>query len=137
MDRSYLFHALNQKVRQLKKELDDKLQVHDLYYAQWTILYTLSRKGSITQTELWKYLQVEAPTITRTLTRMEEKGWIVRTPGRDKRERLVALTEEALAKLPRIKETIDDTEQQFVTSLSEEEQQKLYHLLEKLGTSKE
>lgn len=136
MNRSDLFHLLNQKVRLLKKELDEQLRSYGLYHSQWTILYTVSQKGPITQTDLWKYLQVEAPTVTRTLTRMEKNGWIRRQPGIDKRERVVTLTEEAQKQLLSIKETIDQTERQFVTSLTGEEQVYLYQLLEKLGTSR-
>ncbi len=45
--------------------------------------------------EIWSYLNVEAPTVTRTIKRLEENGWIQREQGEDKREKLVVLTKEA------------------------------------------
>ncbi len=32
----------------------------------------------MTQKEIWSYLNVEAPTVTRTIKRLEENGWIQR-----------------------------------------------------------
>ncbi|WP_158735547.1 MarR family winged helix-turn-helix transcriptional regulator [Alteribacillus sp. YIM 98480] len=136
MDTSALFHLLNQKVRLLSKELNEHLQKHDLYTSQWTILYVLSQKGPMSQTDIWQYLKVEAPTMTRTLARMETSGWIHRKPGKDKRERIVVLTEEAKEKLPDVMKTIKQFEQQFVAHISNSEQDQLYHLLEKLGTKR-
>lgn len=49
----------------------------------------------MTQKEIWSYLNVEAPTVTRTIKRLEENGWIQREQGEDKREKLVVLTKEA------------------------------------------
>ncbi|MFB4164679.1 MarR family winged helix-turn-helix transcriptional regulator [Alteribacillus sp. JSM 102045] len=136
MDTSTLFHLLNQKVRLLSKELNEHLHKHDLYTSQWTILYMLSQKGPMSQTDIWQYLKVEAPTITRTLARMETSGWIHRKPGYDKRERIVVLTDEAKEKLPEVKETIKQFEQQFVAQLTSSDQEQLYHFLEKLGTKR-
>ncbi|MDQ0252918.1 DNA-binding MarR family transcriptional regulator [Evansella vedderi] len=132
MDTSRLFHTLNQKVRLLTKELNEVLQPFQLFSSQWTILYILSEKGPMSQTEIWKYLEVEAPTTTRTLVRMEASGWIYRKPGRDKRERIVELTETAKEKYPSIKKTVENLEQRLVYQLSDQEQHQLQQLLEKL-----
>ena len=37
----------------------------------------------MTQKEIWQYLNVEAPTVTRTIVRLEESGWINRREGTD------------------------------------------------------
>ncbi|MGJ9382225.1 MarR family winged helix-turn-helix transcriptional regulator [Salipaludibacillus sp. CF4.18] len=134
MNTSTLLHTLNQKVRLLSKQLNEQLQEHNLYTSQWTILYTLSQKGPMTQTEIWQYLKVEAPTVTRTLARMETSGWIVRTPGKDKRERFVKLSEEAKEKLPVVEQSIEKFENLYLAHLTVQEQQQLQQILEKLGT---
>ncbi|MCL7745753.1 MarR family winged helix-turn-helix transcriptional regulator [Halalkalibacter alkaliphilus] len=133
MDTSSLLHTLNQKARLLSKELNEELQEFGLYSSQWAILYVLSQKGTMTQTEIWQYLKVEPPTVTRTLVRMESSGWITRRLGKDKRERRIELTEFAKEKLPLVKAQLDSFEGQYVSKLSEQEQQQLQHLLEKLG----
>ncbi|SDG92561.1 DNA-binding transcriptional regulator, MarR family [Alteribacillus persepolensis] len=137
METHFLFHLLHQKVRHLSKELNKVLEQHQLYNSQWTILYTLSQKGPMSQTQIWQYLDVEAPTVTRTLARMEKSGWVQRVPGKDKRERIVVLTDRAQQELPDIQQTIQQYEASYVASLSESEQQQLYHLLNKLGDKKE
>ncbi|KAB8131833.1 MarR family transcriptional regulator [Gracilibacillus oryzae] len=114
------------------KELNDCLKSFDLYSSQWTILYTLHQKGKMTQTEVWQYLKVEAPTTTRTLVRMEKSGWITRKTGKDKRERVVDLTETAKKKFPQILAAIKVAESSFLSNLSEEELHTLEKLLGKL-----
>ncbi|WP_227935382.1 MarR family winged helix-turn-helix transcriptional regulator [Alkalihalobacillus deserti] len=136
MDTSNLLHTLNQKVRLLSKEVNERLQEYDLYMSQWTILYILSQKGPMTQTGISQYLKVEAPTVTRTLVRMESSGWIIRKSGKDKRERTVELTEMAKEKFPLVKKSIEYFDQQYVGQLSEQEQQQLQRLLERLGTTR-
>ncbi|MDQ0298952.1 DNA-binding MarR family transcriptional regulator [Salibacterium salarium] len=136
MNRSELFHLLNQKVRLFSKEMNDYLQQHNLYSSQWTILYILLENGPMTQTDIWKYLQVEAPTITRTLTRMEKSGWIIKKLGNDKREKIILLTDEAREKLDLIQQSVQQFENDFTTNLTTNEQQELYRLLKKLGSER-
>lgn len=87
----------------------------------------------MTQTEIWQYMNVEAPTVTRTLTKLEQSGWIVRLQGKDKRERIVQLSEEAERIVPEIEKRILEVESELVSSLSEEEQEELIRLLKKIG----
>ncbi|MFC4404826.1 MarR family winged helix-turn-helix transcriptional regulator [Gracilibacillus xinjiangensis] len=132
MDPSKLLHLFNQKQRLLMKELNDCLKPFDLYSSQWTILYILYEKGKMTQTEIWQYLKVEAPTTTRTLVRMEKSGWITRGIGKDKRERVVELTESAMQTFPQVLSAVKVTEKQFLENLSEDELSIFEELLVKL-----
>ena len=117
----------------MTKEINEYLQKHGLYSSQWSILYCLKLNGPMTQSDIWRYLNVEAPTVTRTLLKLEESGWVKRTPGSDKRERLVSLTEKALELLPLVDHDVKAFEQKMVTSLTDDEQEQLYVLLKKLG----
>src|SRR6476661_5110851 len=101
-----LLHLLNQQTRLLAKEVNIRLSDHGLYASQWSIIFCIERFGPMTQTAIWKYLNVEAPTVTRTLSRMEKSGWIVRKQGNDKRERVIELTDDAKRKFPDIRETM-------------------------------
>ncbi|APH04645.1 MarR family winged helix-turn-helix transcriptional regulator [Bacillus weihaiensis] len=128
-----LFHLLYQKTRHMTKELNGSLQKHELFSSQWSILYCLMTKGSMTQSEIWRYLGVEAPTVTRTLIKLEEFGWIQRSSGQDKRERLVSLTEKAYKQLPFVEDDVKTFEKVMISNLTSEEQNQLYYLLSKLG----
>ncbi|MCR9039767.1 MarR family transcriptional regulator [Bacillus sp. L381] len=90
-----LIHQINQCARLITKKANERLEPFGLYSSQWSILYCLKTIGPMTQKEIWSYLNVEAPTITRTIKRLEENGWIQREQGEDKREKLVVLTMEA------------------------------------------
>ncbi|KHF40550.1 MarR family winged helix-turn-helix transcriptional regulator [Halalkalibacter okhensis] len=137
METSNLLHTLNQKARLSSKQLNEELQEFGLYSSQWAILYVLNQNGTMTQTEIWQYLKVEPPTVTRTLVRMEASGWVIRKSGKDKRERCIVLTEMAKEKFPLVQSRLKRFEDQFVSPLSQQEQQQLQHLLEKLGQKRD
>ncbi|WP_142827409.1 MarR family winged helix-turn-helix transcriptional regulator [Planococcus soli] len=131
--RNLLFHEIHQKSRLSIKEVNEALKEFDLYSSQWSILFCLNQFGSMTQKEIWQYLNVEAPTVTRTIVRLEKSGWIVRREGKDKRERIVQLSPFAEQKLPDIEERIRQTEARLVSSLTDEEKEQLLVLLKKIG----
>lgn len=128
-----LFHEIHQKSRLSVKEVNEALKEFDLYNAQWSILFCLKQFGAATQKEIWQYLNVEAPTVTRTLVRLEQSGWIVRKEGRDKREKLVYLSEKAEETMPQIEERVSEMEKKMLAALSKKEQEILIGLLKKIG----
>ncbi len=132
-----VFHELHQKSRLSIKEVNEVLKAYGLYSSQYSILFCLKRFGSMTQTEIWQYLNVEAPTVTRTLTRLEKSGWIVRKAGSDKRERIVYLSPQAKKKLPEIQQEIERLEENLLIALSDSEQDQLISLLKKICKSTE
>ncbi|MGE7688666.1 MarR family winged helix-turn-helix transcriptional regulator [Lysinibacillus sp. NPDC097214] len=127
-----LFHALFQKSRYITNCLNEVLKQHNLYSSQWTILYCLHNHGPMTLTQIWKYLNVEAPSITRAITRLETLGWVLRVDGEDKREKIVTLSPYAEEQLPVITETILAFEAEMVGALTVDEQQQFMILLEKM-----
>lgn len=128
-----LFHEIHQKSRLSIKEVNEALKEFELYSSQWSILFCLKQFGSMTQKEIWQYMNVEAPTVTRTIVRLEESGWIFRREGHDKRERIVQLSSFAEQKMPAIEKRIRQAEERMVSDLSDEEQNQLIVLLRKIG----
>lgn len=127
-----LIHELFQRSRLLSKELNQALKEHGLFAAQWTVIYCIYQHGEMTLTQIWKYLNVEAPTITRTVTRLEQMGWLETREGKDRREKYVRLTESSNVRLSEIKKTIIQFEEQSLKNLTEEEEQLLVRLLKKM-----
>jgi len=127
-----LIHELFQRTRLLSKELNLALKQHGLFAAQWTVIYCVNLHGEMTLTQIWKYLNVEAPTITRTVNRLEEMGWLVTREGKDRREKFVKLTESAVSQLQDIQQTIIRFEKESLKGLSDEEEQLLMELLKKI-----
>jgi len=93
-----IIHQLNQSTRMVAKKTNEQLEAYGLYGSQWSILYCLHTYGPMTQKDIWTYLHVEAPTVTRTVSRLEKNGWVERIQGDDKREKVVKMTEEAKIK---------------------------------------
>ncbi|UYZ11614.1 MarR family transcriptional regulator [Brevibacillus sp. WF146] len=113
-------HKVNQLGRRFSKTLNERLTPLGLFAAQWAVVVRLL-EGPATQTELCQYLCVEAPTMTRTLARMEQAGWIERHCGADKRERRVALTEKARAMADEWMRASDFVEAKAVRGISADE----------------
>lgn len=127
-----LFHEVFQKTRLLSKELNLVLKEYELFASQWTVLYCIHQHEEMILTNIWRYLNVEAPTVTRTVSRLEELGWLMTYEGKDRREKLVRLSEEAVAKFPVIEASIIQFENEFLIDLTSEEQVILMGLLKKL-----
>jgi len=127
-----LIHLLNQTVRLLNKRTNETLQEFGLFHSQWTILYCLQKKGSMTQTEICKYLNVEPPTVTRTIRKLEENGWVFRTKGQDKRENMIGLSGYAQHNMEAIREKIHAFETLQLQSVDDSEAAVLEIILKKI-----
>lgn len=125
-------HNVNQLARSFTKKLNEKISPLGLYSSQWGIIVYLHKKEKCTQIELCKYLGVEAPTITRTLARMEEMGLVIRTEGKDKRERNIELTEKSYKMFPKWYEAATTTELEAINNISDEEVEIFNNVLEKM-----
>jgi len=127
-----LFHEIHQKSRLAVKEVNEVLKEFELYSAQWSILFCLKQFGPMTQKEIWQYLNVEAPTVTRTLAKLEESGWAGRKEGTDKRQRIACLTPKAESKVAEIEERVTQLENELLADLTKQEQEQLKGLLKKI-----
>lgn len=125
-------HKINQLARCFTKKLNEKIAPLDLYASQWGIIIYLHKVGECTQVELCHYLSVEAPTVTRTLKRMEEGGWILRIEGNDKREKRIRLTSRGLEMFPECYEIASSLETDIVKDFTKEELDIFNRVLEKM-----
>ena len=127
-----LIHELFQKSRFLTQEANNTLKKHNLFASQWSVLSCIHRHKEMTMTQIWKYLNVEAPTITRTVNRLAELGWVEIGPGKDRREKIVKLSEQAIQQYNIIQESITEFEERMVINLTDEEKAQLLELLQKI-----
>lgn len=118
--------------RPFENHLNIHLNKHQLHRAQWTVLYYLSNFGSATLVELSNYQGVEKPTITRTINRLEEMGYVEHVPSKDKREKRIQLTELGMKIYMDVRVTVDEYEQDILTGISEEEQQETIRILKRI-----
>ncbi|WP_407946268.1 MarR family winged helix-turn-helix transcriptional regulator [Peribacillus butanolivorans] len=116
------FQELLLLYRPFENNLNLQLNKHNLHRAQWSILHYLSNYGSATLVELANYQSVEKPTITRTITRLEELGYVEHVPSKDRREKRMQLTELGTKLYSDVRVTIDQYEQDILKGITEEEQ---------------
>ena len=125
-------HKVNQLARNFTKKLNEKISPLDLYASQWGIILYLYEKKQCTQIELSQYLGVEAPTITRTLVRMEESGLVIRQSGEDKRERHIKLTEKACHMFSQWYEAATNVEAEAIKDIDKNELEIFNNVLGKI-----
>lgn len=125
-------HKVNQLGRYFTKKLNERIAPLGLYSSQWGIILYLHEKKQCTQVELSQYLCVEAPTVTRTLTRLEEMGWVIREEGNDKRERHIRLTKKACEMFPKWYQVSSNIEKMAINDISEDELDIFNTVLEKM-----
>lgn len=137
LDKYNLIHQLNQTTRQFSKSFNERIAPSGLYIAQWTVLSYLQTKGPTSQIQMSQYLNLEAPTLTRTLNRLEKLNLIIRKEGKDRREKIIHLTDLAQEKFPEWEKQIREFEQPIFEQLSDDELQTTLAVLEKIRTKLE
>jgi len=71
---------------------DQELKNVGLEITQFGLLTALAATGEVNQKRLSEGFVMDSTTLTRTLERMQKRGWISVTQGKDRRERLFNLT---------------------------------------------
>jgi MarR family transcriptional regulator, transcriptional regulator for hemolysin len=123
------FQQLLLLYRPFENRLNMELAKHDLYRAQWSVLHYLWNYGTATLVELADYQSVEKPTVTRTISRLEELGYVEHIPGKDKREKRMQLTDLGRKVYGIVRVTIDEYEQEILKGISEEEQLEVIRIM--------
>ena len=102
--------------------------------AQIPYLMILSDMGVLTQDELSGILFIDKGTVARSLQKLEDNGFISRTPDPDnRRKNLVFLTEKGKSILPRIRDIDRKWGEAICEGLTEEERSQLFSNIYKLA----
>lgn len=76
----------------MSKSINRSLDSTNIYGSEWTILKTIHDQGTMTQTALANYLNIEPAAISKTIRQLVNKDLICRECGKDKREKYIYLT---------------------------------------------
>ena len=99
-----------------------KISAEDLQSCHYSFVLAICRMPGSSQEELAQELCLNKSTVARSLTSLEEKGYITRTPlPNDKRQFSVHPTEKMLSVLPEVKEASDEWMSLLSSDISEEE----------------
>jgi DNA-binding MarR family transcriptional regulator len=94
-----LCNALRQATRAVSRLYDDELRSAGLRTTQFSLLRRLHRAGELRQRDLGELTSLDETTLTRNLRLLIDGGWAAVRRGKDRREKLVRLTEKGAAKL--------------------------------------
>lgn len=87
-------YNLRRAARATTRLYDDFLRPSGLRSTQYAVLMAARLRGPVTLTKLADVTVTERTTLTRNLTILEKKGFILIEPGKDRRERQVTITEQ-------------------------------------------
>jgi MarR family transcriptional regulator, transcriptional regulator for hemolysin len=117
------FHQNLQFTRSFTKRLNEQLVGIGLYHSQWTIVYYLKQFGPSTLVEISHYIDVEKPTISRTVNRLEKSQLIEKIPSKDRRTRVVQLTEKGNQVFIEAKKVVDEFEEKLMEGIPKNDMQ--------------
>ncbi|PLK72757.1 MarR family transcriptional regulator [Rhizobium sp. TH135] len=122
--------SVTQVARSMRTHLSHGLAASGLYPGQDGVVQLLAQEDGQTPGALAHQLGVKAPTMTRTIGRMEAQGFVLRrTDDRDGRLTKVYLTDEGRGSVARIAGAMEACETQAVQGLSGKELKTLVKLL--------
>jgi DNA-binding MarR family transcriptional regulator len=112
--------------RALTQLYDDALRPLGLRTTQFTILQALSLAGEVSQGQVGEILALDSTTLTRTLAIMKRQKWIATRRGRDRRERLLSLSEAGREQLERASPTWQGVQDRLRLQLGDERWRALF-----------
>lgn len=122
--------AITQAARSMRTALSRSLGESGLYAGQDGVILILAEEDGMTPGQLAIRLGVKAPTMTRTIGRMEAQGFLERRPdGTDGRLTKVHLTEAGLQTVEQIGRSISECGSIAAKGLSDKEIRTLLKLL--------
>lgn len=88
---------LTDATRAMRRRFEQRAADLGLSSSQWRLIMQLRRAGPLPQARLAELLEIEPISVSRLVDRMQDAGWVQRTPApNDRRIKLVAPTEKAM-----------------------------------------
>lgn len=118
--------------RPLISMLNEKLSEYGLSYSLWQVIYYIKNNGPSVLVDISNYYHVEKPTITRRVHRLQEMDIIKVIPGKDKREKLIQLTDLGENIYQSCRKMITVLEESVMEGIPIEEQMAAFQVLPKI-----
>ncbi|UHS57502.1 MarR family transcriptional regulator [Agrobacterium vaccinii] len=131
-----LAQSITQAARSMRTALSHNLAESGLYAGQDGVILALAQEGSMSPGQIAQKLGVKAPTMTRTIGRMEAQGFVERSAGDgDGRLTMVKLTETGLKSVEHIHASLADCNARAMEGLSAKEVKTVVKLLRTIDTN--
>jgi DNA-binding MarR family transcriptional regulator len=126
-------YLLNQVVLSMRRQVAQRMAVHELTAAQWHPLWKLKRDGPSTAQEMAREMDIDAGAMTRLIDRMVAKGLVERTrSSSDRRVVTLALSDDGDAVARRVPAVLAGVNNDYLRGFSNEEWETLKQLLRKM-----
>jgi MarR family transcriptional regulator, transcriptional regulator for hemolysin len=115
--------------RPLITSLNELLSDYELSYSLWQVVFYIKKNGPSTLVDISNQYNVEKPTITRRVHRLEELHIVKQIAGQDRREKIIQLTELGEEVYKKCRNRITDLEIRMMEGIEKEEQEVVFHIL--------
>jgi DNA-binding MarR family transcriptional regulator len=123
-----LLYLIKQLELAARARLDDLLRTAELTSLQYTALTVLERRSDLTTAALARNSFVTDQTMAGMVTALEERGFITRkTDPRDRRRRVIRLTDKGRKVLDRFREPVAELEARMLSGLGPHETDDFRH----------
>jgi DNA-binding MarR family transcriptional regulator len=127
-----LCDALRQASRAVTRVYDQEMRRVGLRTTQYALLAWLGHAGQVRQRDLVGLTHLDETTLTRNLRPLIDAGWVAISVGNDRREKLVRLTAEGMAKLKQARPAWERAREQMRSRLPKGKWETLMALLPEL-----
>ena len=127
-----LIHHLYLTMRAFTKGVNDAMKPLGLYSSEWTVLNFVAKHDSFPQSDIAAALEIERAAISKTLSKMEQKGLIVRTSSQDKREKRISLTEKGRELYPLAAQAAGNHRSAVLAGLSRDDRQQMLSFIQSM-----
>ncbi|HJE83096.1 MarR family winged helix-turn-helix transcriptional regulator [Megasphaera stantonii] len=127
-----LIHHLYLTMRAFTKGVNEVMKPLGLYSSEWTVLNFVAKHDSFPQSDIAAALEIEGAAISKTLSKMEQKGLIVRTSSQDKREKRISLTEKGRELYPLAAQAAGNHRSAVLAGLSRDDRQQMLSFIQSM-----
>ncbi len=131
-----VINQLGTTARLVRTSLAERLFEHRFYAGQDQIMLALGQAGTMTPGQLASLIGVQPPTVSKTINRLQEQGFVERNAsGADARRSEISLTDAGEKALVAIEKAVGRTEKQALSGLTKKDKRKLKKLLARVETN--
>ena len=127
-----LIRQLHVTVRAFTKGVNEVMKPLGLYSSEWTVLNFVAKHDSFPQSDIAAALEIEGAAISKTLSKVEQKGLIVRTSSQDKREKRISLTEKGRELYPLAAQAAGNHRSAVLAGLSRDDRQQMLSFIQSM-----
>lgn len=127
-----LIRQLHVTVRAFTKGVNEVMKPLGLYSSEWAVLNFVANHDSFPQSDIAAALEIEGAAISKTLSKMEQKGLIVRTSSQDKREKRISLTEKGRELYPLAAQAAGNHRSAVLAGLSRDDRRQMLSFIQSM-----